>query len=94
MSAATDELALKFIPKATSLHSVSAWSTTTGSGSTVTVTVNESPKHPFGAVGVTVYSTIAVIAPVLVMVPVTFPIPVSVAVTPLTVPVIWVTSQV
>ena len=55
MSAATDVLGLKFTPTAVSEHTeADEWFATTGSGLTVTVTVNASPKHPFPLTGTTV----------------------------------------
>ena len=55
MFAATEVLELKFTPTAVSEHTeAEVWFATTGSGLTVTVTVNELPKHPLPLTGTTV----------------------------------------
>ena len=59
----------------------------------VTIMVKGVPSQPFTEVGVTVYSTVIGVALLLVIVPDTFPVPDSFNTTPITVPVIWVTSQ-
>ena len=94
MSAATELDALNGWFKFSSLHTVIVWLVTTGSGFTVTVTVKSSPRHPFGVVGITVYSTVAVVGLVFVIVPETLPVSESFKFTPLTVPDIWVTLQI
>ena len=58
-----------------SLQTVRIWLATTGSGLTVSVILKGVPTHPFGEVGVMVYSTTALVVVEFVMASVTFPIP-------------------
>ena len=79
---------------ATSEHTSSVVVTPTGSGSTVTVTVNSSPAQPVVfAVGITVYSITANVLLVLLTVPVMFPVLASFKATPDIVPLILLTTQ-